>query len=140
MQVTGSELGASDEPGDGGHCLRRTFAVPFDDAVNLYHTDPEMFLPATVTGSPASRVAPTVVPLAGSEVTGNAAENRSLTAENVTAMLTLPFAPFTPSTCRLYNVPCVTVKATQLAPGELPPVVQLSLLATGMRALTAVPV
>jgi hypothetical protein len=119
---------------------RRTFAVPFDDAVNLYHTDPEMFLPATVPGSPASRVAPTVAPVAGNA--DKAAEKASLRGAaktNVTAMATLPFAPLTPSTCRLYTMPCVTLKLTQLAPGK-PPVVQLSLLATRVRLLIAVPV
>ena len=34
--------------------------------MNWYHTDPEMVLPATVPGSPGSRLAPSVVPEAGS--------------------------------------------------------------------------
>ncbi len=37
-------------------------------AVNRYHTDPTTVLPATASGSPASTVAPTVVPAAGNVV------------------------------------------------------------------------
>ncbi len=96
-----------------------------------------MFLPATLPGSPASRVAPNVVPVTGN--VDNAPDHKSLMGENVTAMTMLPFAPFAPSTCRLYNIPGLTLKMMQLAPGE-PPVVQLSLLATGVRAYIAAPV
>jgi hypothetical protein len=70
----------------------RTVAdVEATGAVNRYHTDPDAPVPAD--GSPVSRVAPTVVPVAGSVVT--AFENKSLGGAEavfcVTAMATAPF-------------------------------------------------
>jgi hypothetical protein len=97
------QLQARDDP----RCRRLpTIATPVDDALNRYHTDPEMFLPATTPGSPGSRVAPSVVPEEGNVV--NAAEKASLAGAaqtNVTAMATLPLRPPAPSTCRRYTVP-----------------------------------
>ena len=104
--------------------------------MNLYHTDPDAPVPAR--GSPISRVAPTVLPFAGSVVT--ALENKSFGGAgtiNVTPMLTAPFAPPTPSTCTEYVVRAVT---PNVAHDVVSPEAQLSLLDTSVRLLTAVPV
>ena len=111
-------------------------------AVYWYHTDfPIHFIERyRASTSPASRVAPSVVPVAGN--VDSADEKASLggaVQTNATAMATLPLLPPAPSTCRRYTVPCVTLKVTQLVPGE-PPVVQLSLLASSERLRRMVPV
>jgi alpha-ketoglutarate-dependent taurine dioxygenase len=94
----------------------RTVAdVEATGAVNRYHTDPDAPVPAG--GSPVSRVAPSVLPVAGSVVT--AFENKSLggdttVPEIVRATTALPFAEEYPSTCTKYVVPGVMFTVRQL--------------------------
>ena len=105
--------------------------------MNLYHTEPDAPVPAR--GSPASSVAPSVLPFAGRIVT--AFENKSFGGDTfvlcVTSMATAPFAPSHPSTCTEYVVPAVTLN---VAHDVVSPEAQLSLLITSVRLLTAVPV
>jgi hypothetical protein len=67
-------------------------------AVNRYHTDPDALAPTD--GSPVSRVAPSVLPVAGNVVT--VLENKSFGGDTtvlcVTSMATAPFWPPHPST------------------------------------------
>jgi hypothetical protein len=120
--------------------LPSTCASPSHDAVNRYHTDPEAPLTGTATRSPGSKVAPSVVPVAENVVT--AAEKASLDGASsaFSVMTKLPLLPPTPSTCRLYTLPCKNEKVTQLAGPGTPLAVQLSLLTTSVRAFSAVPV
>ena len=119
-----------------------TWVVPLHALVKLYHTDAEAPMFDTAAGSPLSSVARRVVPMAGSVVpAAKRASLRGTAQVKLTAMLTAPLAPFAPSTCRLYTVPCTMGRLVmQLAPAGEPPVVQLSLLAMNVRAFTAVPV
>ena len=83
--------------------------------MNRYHTDPDALVPAG--GSPVSKVAPSVLPVAGSVVT--AFENKSLggdttVPEIVRAITALPFAEEYPSTCTKYVVLGVIFTARQL--------------------------
>ena len=119
-----------------------TRSTPARGAVQENQTDADSPRPANSAGSPTSRVAPTVVAVRDWDPRPVRATEMGLamgSPATATVMRKLPLAPPAPSTCTLYTVPFLTGTTTQLAPGE-PPVVQLSLLTTNVRALTTAPV
>ena len=77
--------------------LRTVADVDATGAVNLNHNEPDAPVPAS--GSPDSRVVPSVLSVAGNVVIAvEKASLRGAAQTNVTAMATLPWNPSVPST------------------------------------------